>query len=208
MDAETQQVAEKLARFVAEGGPEVEAIAAERNRDNPAFRSVTMYLTVFFSYLDHVLYLTPNVQYPSLSFLYAHQSPAYRFYKKKVEEYRLSAAFPSSSPPAAESRTEVQPPPAPPLQQVPPPLNSAPLSQNQEAEAPPVKRKRKSRWGAEDDKIELPIPPIIVPPELNGPDPNTPSLSGTRTCVLHATHTHTDYIFISSYLIQIINVKH
>lgn len=47
MDAETQQVAEKLARFVAEGGPEVEAIAAERNRDNPAFRSVTVYVTVF-----------------------------------------------------------------------------------------------------------------------------------------------------------------
>lgn len=41
VDAETQQVAEKLARFVVEGGPEVEAIAAERNRDNPAFRSVT-----------------------------------------------------------------------------------------------------------------------------------------------------------------------
>lgn len=47
MDAETQQVAEKLARFVAEGGPEVEAIAAERNRDNPAFRSATGYFTVF-----------------------------------------------------------------------------------------------------------------------------------------------------------------
>lgn len=47
MDAETQQVAEKLARFVAEGGPEVEAIAAERNRDNPAFRSGTGHVTVF-----------------------------------------------------------------------------------------------------------------------------------------------------------------
>lgn len=47
VDAETQQVAEKLARFVAEGGPEVEAIAAERHRDNPAFRSVTVYVTVF-----------------------------------------------------------------------------------------------------------------------------------------------------------------
>ena len=45
MDAETQQMAEKLARFVAEGGPEVEAIAAERNRDNPAFRSVPVYVT-------------------------------------------------------------------------------------------------------------------------------------------------------------------
>lgn len=47
MDAETQQVAEKLARFVAEGGPEVEAIAAERNRDNPAFRSVSASATLF-----------------------------------------------------------------------------------------------------------------------------------------------------------------
>lgn len=53
MDAETQQVAEKLAKFVAEGGPEVEAIAAERNKDNPAFRSVTPLLNIIvFSYPD------------------------------------------------------------------------------------------------------------------------------------------------------------
>ncbi|XP_076000925.1 SURP and G-patch domain-containing protein 1 isoform X2 [Genypterus blacodes] len=147
VDAETQQVAEKLARFVAEGGPEVEAIAAERNRDNPAF-----------------------------SFLYTNHSPAYRYYKEKVEEYRLSAAFPSSPPPAAEAWTEVLPPSAPPLQ-VRPLLNSAPLTNNQDAEGPPVKKKRKSRWGAEDDKIDLPIPPIIVPEEVIAPDPNTPSLS-------------------------------
>ena len=38
VDEETQQVAVKLAKYVAEGGPEVEAIAAEHNRDNPAFR--------------------------------------------------------------------------------------------------------------------------------------------------------------------------
>lgn len=46
VDAETQQMAEKLARFVAESGPEVEAIAAERNRDNPAFRSATVYVSL------------------------------------------------------------------------------------------------------------------------------------------------------------------
>lgn len=46
VDAETQQVAEKLARFVAEGGPEVETIAAERNRDNPALRSVTIFMYI------------------------------------------------------------------------------------------------------------------------------------------------------------------
>ncbi|KPP63076.1 SURP and G-patch domain-containing protein 1-like [Scleropages formosus] len=40
VDEDTRQVAEKLARFVADGGPEVEAIAAQHNRDNPAFRGL------------------------------------------------------------------------------------------------------------------------------------------------------------------------
>ncbi|KAG5851377.1 hypothetical protein ANANG_G00092640 [Anguilla anguilla] len=91
VDEETQRVAEKLARFVADGGPEVEAIAAQHNRDNPAFR-----------------------------FLYEPNSAAHRFYRNK--------------------------------------------------------RKRKSRWGSEDDKVDLPIPPIIIPPEAE-PEPDTPSLS-------------------------------
>ena len=38
VDRDTQKVAQKLARFVADGGPEVEAMAAQHNRDNPAFR--------------------------------------------------------------------------------------------------------------------------------------------------------------------------
>lgn len=38
MDESTRKVAEKLARFVADGGPEVEIMAAQHNRDNPAFR--------------------------------------------------------------------------------------------------------------------------------------------------------------------------
>uniref|UniRef100_S4RYH3 SURP and G-patch domain containing 1 n=1 Tax=Petromyzon marinus TaxID=7757 RepID=S4RYH3_PETMA len=42
-ESETRDVAEKLARFVAEGGPEMEQIAAEGNRDNPAFWLVMMY---------------------------------------------------------------------------------------------------------------------------------------------------------------------
>ncbi|KAM6919724.1 SURP and G-patch domain-containing protein 1 isoform 1-T1 [Lycodopsis pacificus] len=145
VDPETQQMAEKLARFVVESGPEVEAIAAERNRDNPAF-----------------------------SFLYDHQSPAHRFYKEKVREYR-AAASQGSSPPAEKSWTDLRRPAAPPLSVIPPPLN--PELHIQEAETPPVKRKRKSRWGSEDDKVELHIPPIIAPPEYNVPEPNTPSLS-------------------------------
>ncbi|KAL6104435.1 sugp1 [Pungitius sinensis] len=157
VDAETQQMAEKLARFVAESGPEVEAIAAERNRDNPAF-----------------------------SFLYDHQSPAHRFYKEKVQEYR-AAASQSSSPPTAKPWIDFQRPAAPPPPPSssssssssikPPAPNPAPLLHVQETDAPPVKRKRKSRWGSEDDKVELHIPPIIIPPEINVPDPNAPFLS-------------------------------
>ncbi|KAM7379205.1 hypothetical protein PAMP_004774 [Pampus punctatissimus] len=147
VDTETQQVAEKLARFVAEGGPEVETIAAECNRDNPAF-----------------------------SFLYNHQSPAYHFFKEKVQQYRATASQPSS-PPVAESRTDLQRPAAPPLLGIPPLLSPASQPNNQEAETPPVKRKRKSRWGAEDDKVELPMPPIVVPQEISAPDPNPSALS-------------------------------
>lgn len=35
--AETRKVIEKLARFVAEGGPELEKVAMENYKDNPAF---------------------------------------------------------------------------------------------------------------------------------------------------------------------------
>ncbi|XP_056149053.1 SURP and G-patch domain-containing protein 1 [Lampris incognitus] len=160
VDEETQQVAEKLAKFVAEGGPEVESMAAERNRNNPAF-----------------------------SFLYDKQSPAYRFYKDKVEEYRQGKA--SQNPPTseAESGKGIPQPAAPPLPVVPPLLptqypnllnqvDSATLPHSQEVVTPPVKRKRKSRWGSEEDKVELPIPPIIIPQEATDiAEANTPSLS-------------------------------
>ncbi|MBN3309758.1 SUGP1 protein, partial [Amia calva] len=112
VDEETRRVAEKLARFVADGGPEVEAIASQHNRDNPAFR-----------------------------FLYELHSAGHRFYRQKVEEFRRAG--------------KAQDPPRSP---------------------PPDKRKRKSRWGSEDDKVEIAMPPIIIPPEPE-PEPQTPTLS-------------------------------
>ena len=130
---------------------------------------------------DHfccVIHLSQNIYCPSCSFLYDHQSPAYHFYKGKVQEYRATASQ-NASPPAAESGTDLQLPAAPLLQVIPPPPNPASLPHSQDAETPPVKRKRKSRWGSEDDKVELPMPPIIIPQEISVPDPNTPSLSGT-----------------------------
>lgn len=190
MDAETQQVAEKLARFVADGGPEVEALAAERNRDNPAFRSVAVYVTLFLIFTLFLCHL-PHTKYllSFFSFLYDQQSPAFRFYKEKVQECR-AAASQSSSPPAAESGRDLHRPAAAPLLGIPPPVNHAPPPHIQEGETPPVKRKRKSRWGSEDDKVELPIPPIVIPQELTVPDPNTPSLSGTKLLTLLSFLNH------------------
>ncbi|KAM9719972.1 SURP and G-patch domain-containing protein 1 [Menidia menidia] len=144
VDAETRQMVENMAHFVAEGGPEVEAIAIERNRDNPAF-----------------------------SFLYDKQSPAYYLYKEKLKDYRDGPCR-SSSPPAA---ADVRRPSASPVPGIPSVLSSTSVPPKQESETPPIKRKRKSRWGSEDDKVQLPIPPIVVPAEINTQDSDTPSLS-------------------------------
>ncbi|CAB1456715.1 unnamed protein product [Pleuronectes platessa] len=143
VDAETQQVAEKLARFVAEGGPDVEAIAAERNRNNPTF-----------------------------SFLYDHQSPAFHYYKDKLQKYQ-AATSKSPLPPSGESTTDVGRPTVP-SPGIPSPLMNPHI---QGSDTPPVKRKRKSRWGSEDDKVDFPMPPIIIPQEIHVPDPALPCLS-------------------------------
>ncbi|KAJ7420492.1 SURP and G-patch domain-containing protein 1 isoform X1 [Pitangus sulphuratus] len=64
-DEGTRESAEKLARFVAAGGPEVEAIALQNNRENPAFR-----------------------------FLYEPNSKGYKYYRQKLEEFRKAKASP------------------------------------------------------------------------------------------------------------------
>ncbi|TRZ00684.1 hypothetical protein DNTS_012311 [Danionella cerebrum] len=80
VDEGTRKVAEKLARFVADGGTEVEIMAMENNRENPAF-----------------------------SFLYDYQSAAHRFYKAKVEEFRqLSATGESPAPRPQPPRPDAQ----------------------------------------------------------------------------------------------------
>lgn len=114
VDDSTRKVAEKLARFVADGGPEVEIMAAQHNRDNPAF-----------------------------SFLYEYQSAAHRFYKAKVDEFRESRSV-SESPASVPEQT--------------------PSS---------AKRKRKSRWGAEDDKVQMPSNAVIS----SQTEPSTPALT-------------------------------
>ncbi|KAI4878634.1 hypothetical protein NFI96_033611, partial [Prochilodus magdalenae] len=147
VDEDTKKVADKLARFVADGGPEVEAIATKHNLDNPAF-----------------------------SFLYDHQSPAHRFYKAKVEEYRKCTNS-SVSPPCVEPSSDIKWPAASSPSAASYTHSSAQAEpQSQEAAPTSAKRKRKSRWGAEDDKVELPIPPIVIP-QMDKIEPEAPSLS-------------------------------
>lgn len=119
VDESTRKVAEKLARFVADGGPEAEIMAAQQHRDNPAF-----------------------------NFLYEYQSAAHRFYKAKVDEFRQAASISESQ---ASSRPAAAQPPA-------------------------AKRKRKSRWGAEDDKVQLPITAVISP-QISVAESSSPALS-------------------------------
>ncbi|XP_078280361.1 SURP and G-patch domain-containing protein 2-like isoform X2 [Rhinoraja longicauda] len=79
-DIKTRTTAEKLAKFVAECGPELEEIAIDNNRDNPTFW-----------------------------FLYEENCPYFKYYKEKVKEYS-TAAEKSESPvdPASEAGSSGQ----------------------------------------------------------------------------------------------------
>ncbi|XP_008058757.2 SURP and G-patch domain-containing protein 1 isoform X2 [Carlito syrichta] len=151
-DEEVKNLAEKLARFIADGGPEVETIALQNNRENQAF-----------------------------SFLYEPNSQGYRYYRQKLEEFRkaragsistLTAPDPSlkrrtlpeaqvpsvTSSPAATCPTSSTTTPAITLV---PAAPSAPAVPGKPASTATVKRKRKSRWGPEEDKVELPSPELV-----------------------------------------------
>ncbi|XP_037673920.1 SURP and G-patch domain-containing protein 1 isoform X2 [Choloepus didactylus] len=133
-DEEAKNLAEKLARFIADGGPEVETIALQNNRENQAF-----------------------------SFLYEPNSKAYKYYRQKLEEFRKAKASPmgaaTASGPPPEASSEPMPPttacPAPPTSSTAPTATPAP------AATTTTKRKRKSRWGPEGDKVELPPAELV-----------------------------------------------
>lgn len=149
VDDDTKKVVEKLARFVADGGPDVEAIVMRNNNDNPTF-----------------------------SFLYDSQSPACHLYKIKLEEYKKAKTRPQAPPSADFLSTTKQPGAFPPAQSPSPstPHSGATEQQLQDTAPSGTKRKRKSRWGSEEDRMDLPIPQIIIPPMMK-PEPDTPSLS-------------------------------
>ncbi|NXG73026.1 SUGP1 protein, partial [Baryphthengus martii] len=180
-DEETKNSAEKLARFVADGGPEVEAIALQNNRENPAFR-----------------------------FLYEPNSKGYRYYRQKLEEFRKAKANTTCAPLPGESSLKRKtspeaspsplclsslpvpsplplplpgplPGPSPSPSSLPSPSPSSSTTPSDQtatasastaataAAAGTTKKKRKSRWGPEEDKVELPLPQLVQ--QLDSPSP-------------------------------------
>uniref|UniRef100_U3I3Y5 SURP and G-patch domain-containing protein 1 n=1 Tax=Anas platyrhynchos platyrhynchos TaxID=8840 RepID=U3I3Y5_ANAPP len=137
-DEETKNCAEKLARFIADGGPEVEAIALQNNRENHAFR-----------------------------FLYEPNSKGYKYYRQKLEEFRKAKTSTASAPVPAESslkrKSSPEPSPSPlPISSLPLPTATTTAAPPATAAATgTTKKKRKSRWGPEEDKVELPLPQLI-----------------------------------------------
>ncbi|NXQ87599.1 SUGP1 protein, partial [Nyctibius grandis] len=156
-DEETKNSAEKLARFIADGGPEVEAIALQNNRENHAFR-----------------------------FLYEPNSKGYKYYRQKLEEFRKAKSSTVRAPLPVESslkrKTSPEASPSPlrlpslplpsplPLPLPSPPTTTAAAATTTAAAAPgTTKKKRKSRWGPEEDKVDLPLPQLIQ--QLDSPSP-------------------------------------
>ncbi|XP_020039309.1 SURP and G-patch domain-containing protein 1 isoform X1 [Castor canadensis] len=148
-DEEAKNLAEKLARFIADGGPEVETIALQNNRENQAF-----------------------------SFLYEPNSQGYKYYRQKLEEFRKaragSAGTPTDldlslkrrSPPEAPSGPSPLPTTCPTFPAPTPASAPSPAVPGKPASTTTVKRKRKSRWGPEEDKVELP-PAELVPRDVD-----------------------------------------
>ncbi|KFP63921.1 SURP and G-patch domain-containing protein 1, partial [Cariama cristata] len=142
-DEETKNSAEKLARFVADGGPEVEAIALQNNRENHAFR-----------------------------FLYEPNSKGYKYYRQKLEEFRKAktstgcAPLPVQSSLKRKTSPEASPSPLTPPDQT---ATTTAATTTTAAATGTTKKKRKSRWGPEEDKVELPLPQLVQ--QLDSPSP-------------------------------------
>ncbi|KAM7328392.1 hypothetical protein ACRRTK_012484 [Alexandromys fortis] len=175
-DEEAKNLAEKLARFIADGGPEVETIALQNNRENQAF-----------------------------SFLYDPNSQGYRYYRQKLEEFRKAKAGSAGALPASASNPSLRRKSAPetlsgavppntacPTPVAPAPaINPTPSIPGKPNTSATVKRKRKSRWGPEEDKVELPPAELAQrdidasPSPLSGLTQSFSSISGLSVnCLL------------------------
>lgn len=114
--------------------------------------------------------LQNNRENQAFSFLYDPNSQGYRYYKQKLEEFRKAKAGSTGSLPAPvpnpslrrKSAPEALSGAVPPITACPTPVapapavNPTPSIPGKPTATATVKRKRKSRWGPEEDKVELP----------------------------------------------------
>lgn len=107
------------------------------------------------------------------SFLYEPSSQGYKYYRQKLEEFRKARVGPMGTHSTPNLCLQGRPPPESPLGHLPPttacPASSVPsptvilasAAHGKPATTATVKRKRKSRWGPEEDKVELPPAELV-----------------------------------------------
>lgn len=114
--------------------------------------------------------LQNNRENQAFSFLYDPNSQGYRYYRQKLDEFRKAKAgstgsFPAPAPNPSlrrKSAPEALSGAVPPITACPTPVapapavNPTPSIPGKPTATAAVKRKRKSRWGPEEDKVELP----------------------------------------------------
>lgn len=117
--------------------------------------------------------LQNNRENQAFSFLYEPNSQGYKYYRQKLEEFRKAKAGPAGTVVAPDLSLKRKSPPENPSVSLPPaaacPASSAPSPAVTPAPAAPgkpattatVKKKRKSRWGPEEDKVELPPAELV-----------------------------------------------
>ncbi|XP_025024487.1 SURP and G-patch domain-containing protein 1 isoform X4 [Python bivittatus] len=148
-DEETKDCAEKLARFVADGGPVVEMVALKNHRENHSFR-----------------------------FLYEPNSSGYKYYRQKLEEFRKASSNTEGMPPIPEANLKRKAPSeggpssssSSSFSSTAAPTVSLP-KQAATSTSSTAKKKRKSRWGPEEEKVDLPPPELAQQTQELSPTP-------------------------------------
>ncbi|XP_071434490.1 SURP and G-patch domain-containing protein 1 isoform X3 [Pithys albifrons albifrons] len=191
-DEETKRSAERLAQAVAEQGPEGEAEALQEHRDSPAFRFLYEPNSKGYKYYRQKLEEFQKAKgSPGCA-----PFPGEHGLKRKTSPEAspsplcfppLPSPLPLPVPIPAPLPLPVPiPAPLPVPLAVPPPLavpSSSPSPSSSSSTTPPdpsvpstptaapgtTKKKRKSRWGPEEDKVELPLPQLVQ--QLDSPSP-------------------------------------
>ncbi|XP_054835787.1 SURP and G-patch domain-containing protein 1 isoform X2 [Eublepharis macularius] len=143
-DEDTKDCAEKLAKFVADGGPVVEMVALKNHRENQSFR-----------------------------FLYEPNSPGYKYYRQKLEDFRKAKDDAEGMPPVPEHGQKRKATP-----EGVPCSSTSPAASLPKPAVAASKKKRKSRWGPEEEKVDLPPPELA--PETEDPSPTPLSVQDLK----------------------------